>query len=197
MMTPIHCRLHYAAPFFSSPEDCACHHRCCAEQVAGRMAYCDVELCTIGALALHLFAKFHRGAIPLIDPSLEHGAFQFPDFSSNETWYDLKLFSDSKLATHEMHYDTQNKNWKSAFARVGNRLGLGLGRGHPPDAIDWSSTATCYLSKLPRQAMRSLAGFSIEGGDYWIAHDVPVHENLFDNVFAPVSSALSTLSRQL
>jgi len=179
-------------------------------QMAGVLRHKNVEQCTVGALALHLFCKFHMGTTPLIDDKQPKHA-QFPDFTSNETWYDIKLFPSPESARTSINYGTQNKAYKEAYKRIGivstktthlmRATGARMAElgGATEDDImrsgrwNQSTMVNCYLSKLPRGTVRTLAGFKVDGRDYHTLRIVPLPDTILNMVFSWMPSTTTTM----
>ena len=172
-------------------------------EMAGVLRHKDVEACSVGALALHLFCRFHLGTYPKIDEAKQE---QFPDFT-NRTWYDLKLFPSSTPTT-AIQYGTHYKSFRTACARQGvdpvkvkhlmrATSAAGMAEIDADMPGEQSALATRLRSQLPRQTMRSLAGYTPEcSGEGSIARDVPVPEELLNAVFPLASSRLKELENE-
>jgi hypothetical protein len=101
----------------------------------------------------------------------------FPDFTTSEQWYPVKLFKTGKDPTKEMSYKVHRDDIASALDHIGlrSRAKTHVGRGSGARMADlggaseaqirrlgrWNNQAMekCYLTSLPREAMRALAGF--------------------------------------
>ncbi|KAE8218798.1 hypothetical protein CF319_g7390 [Tilletia indica] len=151
----------------------------------------DASICPVGFLAFYLFSRFHVMGLPA------------PDFTSADRWYPLKLFRATKngTTTKAISYDTQLDAIDDAFktaAIVGSakthlarRSGAqmaelgGAEEGQVRRAGRWNSKVmeSCYLSAVPREVLRVHAGFTREGGSYFLSRDVEVKEELLKKVF--------------
>lgn len=138
-------------------------------------------VCPLGALAFYLFSWFHGGGTPFINQEC------FPNFNTNKTWYDVKLFPGTASAKTEMAYTSHAQHVTDLFDRNNiNKSKLthvfrGSGAQHADIAgatmsdIErtgrWRncSLSKAYLTSHPRTALQALAGFSANGDDYWIA----------------------------
>ena len=172
-------------------------------EMAGVLRHKDVEACSVGALALHLFCRFHLGTYPKIDEAKQE---QFPDFT-NRTWYDLKLFPSSTPTT-AIQYGTHYKSFRTACARQGvdpvkvkhlmrATSAAGMAEIDADMPGEQSALATRLRSQLPRQTMRSLAGYASDSNDkVSIARDVPVPDVLLNAVFPLASSRLKELENE-
>lgn len=152
----------------------------------------NVELCPIGALALHLFTRFHYESEP------------FPDFSQRSNWYNTFLFNN-KGSDLPVSYDEQAKIYKEVFRNVGihsskvthiNRksaINMIAHQGVPGDQQRqvgrWGSDRMvgCYIAGLPVEAIKVLAGFTIRQGDYFLGRSSAIppkrlQEMIFPNV---------------
>lgn len=125
----------------------------------------------------------------------------FPDLSCSPNWFNIKLFPLGIDPMQPISYDAHRKAFTRAKAKAGivsskvTHLGRGSGAqaaelgGASEDNIrragrwEQGSMAKCYLSQLPRESMRVLAGFPAEIGSYWIARDILVPEKLLNLVF--------------
>ncbi|POM71737.1 Hypothetical protein PHPALM_11653 [Phytophthora palmivora] len=125
----------------------------------------NVEVCPIGALALYFF---FRWCVQMES---------IPDFLQPQKWYDVKVLRSGKDATTAMsyraHYDATVKAFTSlkmySKAKTHAARGSGSRMAELAGATDsqirrlgrWNASAMegCYLTALPREAMRSLAGF--------------------------------------
>jgi hypothetical protein len=76
-------------------------------QHSGAIRHKDVRLCAIGATAMYFFYRFH----------IEE---EFPDFTSNDTWFKTRVLKASFAdKTEPLAYTTQNKAIKRGFKAVG------------------------------------------------------------------------------
>ncbi|OWZ04467.1 LOW QUALITY PROTEIN: hypothetical protein PHMEG_00023620, partial [Phytophthora megakarya] len=152
----------------------------------GRIEYgaalrCKTELiCPLNAVACHF---------------LEIDLEPFPDVSCRKTWYDIRLINGSNT-TKDMLYNTQLNRIKRAsdacgidstvwtHANRGSGAKLAETYGSSEEQIRrlgrWNATRMegCYLTCLPKKAMRALAGFPTKGGSYWLHRScvVPSYE---------------------
>ncbi|KAE8218348.1 hypothetical protein CF326_g9188 [Tilletia indica] len=126
-----------------------------------------------------------------------------PDFTASSRWYDLKLFRAAKdgNAAKAISYDTQLIAIDAAFKAAGivgsakthlaRRSGAqmaelgGAEEGQVRRAGRWNSKVmeSCYLSAVPREVLRVHAGFTREGGSYFLSRDVDVRDELLKKVF--------------
>jgi hypothetical protein len=160
-----------------------------------------VELCPHGLLAFYLFWRWHVDREP------------FPDFTSSERWYPLKLFKTGKDATVEMSYKVHRDAMADALKCVGinSKAKNHVGRGSGARMADlagaseaqirrlgrWNNEVTekCYLTSLPREAMRTLAGFEPAKGSYFLARahaDPPL--GLQEKVFPQIQGWQTSLN---
>lgn len=125
----------------------------------------NVEVCPVGALTLYLFYRW------CVQMEL------LPNFLAPEDWYDIKLLKSNKNPTKSMTYRSHYDATIKAFTALGMHTkakthaarGSGARMAELAGATDsqirrlgrWNASAMegCYLSALPREAMRSLAGF--------------------------------------
>ncbi|EIE89012.1 hypothetical protein RO3G_13723 [Rhizopus delemar RA 99-880] len=125
----------------------------------------DVEVCSIGALALYLFSRFH----------FENE--EFPDFEKRENWYKAVVFKgDSPFKA--IQYKAQHSTYVDVFKKVGihtskvthanrkialNMIAQENVSGDQQRMVGrWGTDRMvgCYVSSLPVEAMKSLAGFN-------------------------------------
>ena len=125
----------------------------------------NVRICAVGAVAMYLFWRFDVENEPI------------PDFSDPPQWYDIKLLKGGKDQTspisYKAHYDATMKAFKAlgmqskakTHAARGSATRMAELAGASESQIRrlgrWNASAMegCYLSALPREAMRTLAGF--------------------------------------
>ena len=125
----------------------------------------------------------------------------FPSLASSPDWFNIKLFPSGKDPFQPISYEAHRKAFTRAKAKAGivsskvTHLGRGSGAqaaelgGASEDNIrragrwEQGSMAKCYLSQLPRESMRVLAGFPADIGSFWISRDIEVPEVLLDMVF--------------
>lgn len=133
----------------------------------------QVEVCSVGALAINLFSRFHYENEP------------FPDFTSRDRWYETCVVKGDDPFT-PVHYSTQYKAYTEAFKRVGistskvthanrksalNMIAQEDVEGDQQRRVErWGTDRMvgCYVSSLPVEAMKSLAGFSGRNVNYFL-----------------------------
>lgn len=144
------------------------------DQRAGALRNKEVELCAVGSLALYFFKRF------VIDKE------PFPDMEHRENWYYTPLFKGAKKS-EAMSYDGQYNAVRTSFkangihvsvaTHLGRKLGAadadhgGASTDHTKRQGQWSRGAyeCSYLDKtLPLEALRTLAGFRKDIGNYYI-----------------------------
>jgi hypothetical protein len=131
------------------------------------MRHKDVTLCSIGALALYLLARFEFGGETI-------------DFSSNETWFDVKLLVEKSMANHkkaitDQYYAKSIRNACASlgivskhFVHFGRSVGAVQAEMYELDGSEikvlgnWNpdTQEDRYSSKLPLKALRVMAGHS-------------------------------------
>ncbi|ETI55557.1 hypothetical protein F443_01771 [Phytophthora nicotianae P1569] len=134
-----------------------------------------VEICPHGLLGLYLFWRWH------VDGEA------FPDFTSSDRWYPLKLLKTGKDPKKTMSYKVHREAITAALNHVGirSKAKTHVGRGSGSRMADlggasesqirrlgrWNTQAMekCYLTSLPREAMRTLAGFEPSRGNFFVA----------------------------
>ena len=134
----------------------------------------DVSLCAQAMLAFYLF---YRWEVVREAP---------PRFQQNQEWYDMKLFPGAN-ATARLSYDSHLK-WtnelyaaadlsflkKTHLGRTGGAQSAelkGVEEAQIRRAGHWNNDAmsTCYLSRIPRSFVRSMAGFEPhKQGNYFL-----------------------------
>lgn len=133
----------------------------------------QVEVCSVGALAINLFSRFHFENEP------------FPDFTGRSSWYDTYVIKGENQFT-PIEYSTQHKIYVETFKKVGihtskvthaNRksaLNMIAQENVPGDQQRmvgrWGTDRMvgCYVSSLPVEAMKCLAGFSGRNENYFL-----------------------------
>jgi hypothetical protein len=126
----------------------------------------EIIACPVGALALYLFYRWHRGG---------EG---FADFTSRRHWYDTYLLK-GKDGRHEIAYEMQLDWVKWAFISAGVVITKKTHAGRGQDAREtetrdatefdirrarrWNSDimSDAYLSSFLRSAIKVLAGFDV------------------------------------
>ncbi|KAG1567653.1 hypothetical protein G6F47_009448 [Rhizopus delemar] len=125
----------------------------------------DVEVCSVGALTLYLFSRFH----------FENE--EFPNFEKRENWYKTVVFKgDSPFKA--IQYKAQHSTYVDIFKKVGihtskvthanrksalNMIAQENVSGDQQRMVGrWGTDRMvgCYVSSLPVEAMKSLAGFN-------------------------------------
>lgn len=133
----------------------------------------QVEDCSVSALAINLFSRFHYENEP------------FPEFTSRDRWYETCVVKGDDPFT-PVHYSTQYKAYTEAFKRVGistskvthanrksalNMIAQEDVAGDQQRRVErWGTDRMvgCYVSSLPVEAMKSLAGFSGRNVNYFL-----------------------------
>ncbi|KAG1450547.1 hypothetical protein G6F55_009633 [Rhizopus delemar] len=142
-------------------------------QYGSALRHRDVEVYPHGAFAQYFFSLFHHQNLP------------FPNFSTRRDWYDTYLFPNA-TGDGSITYSEQAKiykqvlrycgvyssklthiNRKSAINMVANE---GVSGDQQRQVGRWGSDRMvgCYLSGLPVDAIKVLAGFTTRKGDYFI-----------------------------
>jgi hypothetical protein len=139
----------------------------------GILRHKDPILCPLASLALYLLWRFDIDHEPI------------PDFSHRSTWYRSRLIPGMQEETNSLSYETQALWVRHAFAMAnihsskvthtmrGAAARMADSQGVTEDQLrragHWergSSMLTAYLSGLPREFMRVIAGFSGTIGHY-------------------------------
>jgi hypothetical protein len=151
------------------------------KEFMGALRHKDPLFCTQGALAQLLFWRWHiAGEAP-------------PTFQQRKDWYRIKVLV-GRDREQELSYPTQLQETWRIFGAAGlvsskkthlpRRVGAqdaethGSSLAQISQAGRWNQSVLCqaYLTHLPRQFMRVVAGFSVSAGDYFLAraaHDPP------------------------
>ncbi|KAE8217270.1 hypothetical protein CF319_g8604 [Tilletia indica] len=135
----------------------------------------DVELCPVGALALFFFERFHVKEEP------------FPDLSSRAAWYSIPLlvdegdgegvsWADQADILRRAFHDLDIASSKVTHAMRGGGARLAHEAGCSEESIRMHGRWTAggdqlierYLTGIAVAPVRALAGFSAEGGDYYL-----------------------------
>jgi hypothetical protein len=151
------------------------------KEFMGALRHKDPLFCTQGALAQLLFWRWHiAGEAP-------------PIFRQRKDWYRIKVLVGQDRE-QELSYPTQLQETWRIFGAAGlvsskkthlpRRVGAqdaethGSSLAQISQAGRWNQSVLCqaYLTHLPRQFMRIVAGFSASTGDYFLAraaHEPP------------------------
>jgi hypothetical protein len=170
------------------------------------MRHLDVLLCPIGALALYLFVRFNHSQE--FNPP--------PNFSSNQEWFDVKLYTDGSMTKAKTGITT--KSYASAMSIVAKALGVSskhtthLGRVLGPKVLEmlefdqdeirvlgnWDPKIqeSTYSTKVPMKVLRGMAGFDEAGGMHYNPRTaVDVDNELRDAVFPWVRNSIIDLDK--
>jgi hypothetical protein len=169
-------------------------------EISGCIRNKHVDLCPIGSVGLYFFYCFHVTKKP------------FPKFEKSEDWYDLKLCPAKNDPKGSISYDTQLSSIKKCFKAVGiqssRKTHIGRGNGaimaELAGASDnstrrlgrWNRQAmeNCYMSSLPREAIRALAGFDPQNPQYYLKRAaVTPSETLQRQIFPEIEVWLEKL----
>jgi hypothetical protein len=82
--------------------------------------------------------------------------------------------SESKSVTHI---------FRGSAARMADLKGAGESDIRRAGRWDMSSMTQYYLTTLPRETMRVLAGFNVQPGTFWLSRDLDPPKELEDMVF--------------
>lgn len=149
----------------------------------------NVKLCAIGSLSFYLFWRWN----------MENEGF--PDLSCRQFWYNKYVLKGSS-ANEQMQYTTQLNGVKKAF-KACNIQSSNYTHSVRPSAVNkcaiegvemaqtriagrWSNGTmeSVYLQELPRQAMRVLSGWPVQGGNYFLpCASISPPESLITKVF--------------
>jgi len=145
-------------------------------ELAGCMRNTRVEICPIMAMGLYFFWRFHVENEP------------FPSFEKSEDWYQIKVFKTSdtdptKTWSYTGHRDAINKGLVGAHIFTKKKTHINRGSsarmadlaGVNEDQIRrlgrWNNTTMngAYLTGLPREVMRVMAGFTVQQGQFYLS----------------------------
>ncbi|RKK08421.1 hypothetical protein BFJ66_g16708 [Fusarium oxysporum f. sp. cepae] len=144
------------------------------KEFMGALRHKDPLFCTQGALAQLFFWRWHVAG----EPS--------PSFRRRQDWYRIKVLV-GRDREQELSYPTQLQETWRIFGAAGLMASKKTHLPHKVDAQDaethgtslaqisqadrWNQSVLCqaYLTHLPRQFMRIVAGFSASPGDYFLA----------------------------
>ena len=134
----------------------------CKIEYGSSVRHHDVEVCSVGALAMNLFSRFHFENEP------------FPDFTRCENWYETVVFKGDDRFT-PITYRAQHKIYVDAFKSVGIHTSK-ITHANCKSAMNmiaqenvssdqqkmvgrWGTDRMvgCYISSLPVEAMKSLS----------------------------------------
>lgn len=165
-------------------------------ELTGCIRSTRVEVCPIMALGLYLFWRFHVQNEP------------FPDFTTSQNWYKIKLFkSDNSDVTKPWSYSGHRDSVAKGLdgAQIFTKKKTHINRGSAARMADlagvnedqirrlgrWNNTTMngAYLTGLPREVMRVMAGFTVQQGQFYLprsAMDPP--EELCRMIFPQLDS---------
>ncbi|KAJ9419092.1 hypothetical protein QL093DRAFT_2353957 [Fusarium oxysporum] len=177
-------------PSSEGPSPCGCLvtllqdgklNKTAKKEFMGALRHKDPLFCTQGALAQLFFWRWHVAG----EPS--------PSFRRRQDWYRIKVLV-GRDREQELSYPTQLQETWRIFGAAGlmaskkthlpRRVGAqdaethGTSLAQISQAGRWNQSVLCqaYLTRLPRQFMRIVAGFSASPGDYFLAraaHEPP------------------------
>ncbi|CEG69734.1 hypothetical protein RMATCC62417_05756 [Rhizopus microsporus] len=179
------------------------HAMLCRSQTAVGMQFADlfslvlenqgVSEC-IALVAAITFGKTNQHGKIEYDSSVRHRDVEnepFPDFIRRENWYETVVFKENDRFT-SITYRAQHKIYVDAFKRVGIHTSK-LIHANRKSALNmiaqenvssdqqkmvgrWGTDRMvgCYISSLPVEAMKSLAGFPPHQGSYFLPRAVVI-----------------------
>ncbi|KAL3702058.1 hypothetical protein R1sor_020080 [Riccia sorocarpa] len=169
-------------------------------EVAACLRNSEVSICPFGALGFYLFWRWHMQGE------------DFPSFARSSDWYNIKLLKSGTNLCKEVDYRVHKESIESAFAAIGlkskAKTHVGRGSGARMAELGGASEAqirrlgrwnhqtmeNCYLTSLPREAMRTLAGFSPSQGQFFLSRmAVTPPSQLTSKLFPQVEYWLSKL----
>ncbi|KAL3675821.1 hypothetical protein R1sor_025769 [Riccia sorocarpa] len=169
-------------------------------EVAACLRNRKVSICPFGALGFYLFWRWHMQGE------------DFPSFARSSDWYNIKLLKSGTNLCKEVDYRVHKESIESAFAAIGlkSKAKTHVGRGSSARMAElggaseaqirrlgrWNhqTMENCYLTSLPREAMRTLAGFSPSQGQFFLSRmAVTPPSQLTSKLFPQVEYWLSKL----
>ncbi|KAE8260648.1 hypothetical protein A4X13_0g227 [Tilletia indica] len=166
-------------------------------EYGGCMRYKDVLECPHAAMGIYLFERFHCAGEP------------FPSFTRREDWYDTYLLRHSnplKPLPYRSQYDNMCKVLDALNIRSSKKTHLNRGGGARRAEDNGASEAQirragrwvvekmqgCYLTGLPRESMRAMAGFSTQPGAFYLPRNSVLPSlALQQQIFPTVNSTLA------
>lgn len=162
----------------------------------------NVRICPQMMLSFYFFYRWHISGEP------------FPEFNQNRDWFDLKLTRSRQSPKQSISYDHHLNCIKEAFKAIGlqskakthamrgsgSRMAEMLGTSEA--AIRrlgrWNNSAltNSYLTHIPREALRTMAGFTREAGQFYLVRATVIpSESLSRKVFPRVDSWLEKIKK--
>ncbi|GAA5925952.1 uncharacterized protein JCM15063_005170 [Sporobolomyces koalae] len=159
-----------------------------------------VGVCPVNALAFYLFARFHVDC-----DQFPTSNSTFPSFAASADWYKIKLIRSPKSLEDPISYQLHRKFVENAFKAVGINASVKPHVGKQAEVrVEFDTSADresvssavdpLHLTAIPRDIVRTHAGFHPAGGTYHIPRDLKVPEQLLDKVFRKRKSG--SLARQ-
>lgn len=158
-----------------------------------------VRTCGIKALALYMLNRLHMEGENV------------PDFSKPQNWYEIKILrscsgNQTKAMVHKPQYNTIDEcliacglmSKAKTHCKRGSSVRMAERKGVPEFHLRqlgrWNSTAMgkCFLTQLPRYAMRALAKFDAIDLSYFLPRDVEVTPELEFMVFLGLKIGLNS-----
>ncbi|CAD6970186.1 unnamed protein product [Tilletia controversa] len=165
-------------------------------EYSGALRHKDPVVDPLFALALYLFQRWEIIGEP------------FPDLTNNKSWYKTRLLRGQDDATTVLSYDAHRNPILKSFHDLGLRgckKVTHAARGSGAREAELAGVASSdierlggwkqskgameqsYLTHLPVRALRALAGFSPDGGTYFLRRDGPdPSEDLLKMIFPQV-----------
>lgn len=161
-------------------------------EAAGCFRHKEVKMCAHMMLACYFFSRYHV-----------HNE-EFPGVNLNSDWFDYKVIKNEndKTGKKELGYHAHRETVIKAFESIGlyskakthamrgsaariAELG-GSSEASIQRAGRWNNSAltVCYLTNIPREFMRTMAGFAVQGGHYYLPRaEKQPPESLVKDVF--------------
>ncbi|OBZ80847.1 hypothetical protein A0J61_11104, partial [Choanephora cucurbitarum] len=162
----------------------------------------NVRICAQMMLAFYLFSRWHVHAEP------------FPEFNENRDWFDIKLTRSRQSSKKVISYDHHLRSIKDAVKAVGlhSKAKTHATRGSGSRMVEmlgangaairrlgcWNNSVLTnnYLTHLPREALRTLAGFTSDAGQFYLVRATIVpSEDLCKKAYPYVDGWLEKLAK--
>jgi hypothetical protein len=145
-------------------------------EISGALRHKEVRVCLLGHLATYFFWRWHIDVEP------------FPIFKTSKDWYNTKILranaeDPTTTLSYRAHYGAVVKAFQAlgikAKAKTHVSRGSGARMAEVAGATEaqirrlgrWNNNTMegCYLTALPREAMRGLAGFSPGSSSFFLS----------------------------
>ncbi|KAE8213934.1 hypothetical protein CF319_g9129, partial [Tilletia indica] len=167
-------------------------------EYGGCMRYKEVVECPHAAMGIYLFERFHQSNEA------------FPSFVRREDWYDTWLLRSTTDPSKQLPYRTQYNHMCKVLGALNiqssKKTHLNRGGGARRAEDNGASEAQirragrwvvekmqgCYLTGLPRESMRAMAGFNTQPGAFYLPRNTIIPPlSLQQQIFPTADSILS------